>query len=43
MRNTMIDEATLNDLQMMKYPKLVITDEVLADIERKKKKKNEQK
>lgn len=35
MINRMIDEQTLNDLQYAGYPELVITDEVLMDIERK--------
>lgn len=37
MRNMMIDDATLNDLQISGWPEMVITDEVLMDIERKKK------
>ena len=37
MRNMMIDDATLNDLQITGFPELVVTDEVLMDIERKKK------
>ena len=36
----MIDEAILNDLQISGFPKLIITDEVLMDIERIKNKKN---
>ena len=35
MINRMIDEQTLNDLQYVGFPELVITDEVLMDIERK--------
>lgn len=35
MINHMIDDVILNDLQYTGYPKLVITDEVLIDIERK--------
>lgn len=34
MRNTMIDDATLNDLQITGYPKLVVTDEVLMSLKR---------
>lgn len=37
MRNMMIDDAILNDLQLTGFPELIITDEVLMDIERKKK------
>lgn len=37
MRNMMINDATLNDLQLTGFPELIITDEVLMDIERKKK------
>lgn len=36
MLNRMIDEATLNDLQIVGYPKMIVTDEVLMDLERKK-------
>lgn len=35
MRNIMIDEEVLDDLQINGYPELTITDEVLMDIERK--------
>ena len=35
MINHMIDDVILNDLQYAGYPELVITDEVLMDIERK--------
>ena len=35
MLNMMIDEAILDDLQINSYPELIITDEVLMDIERK--------
>ena len=35
MLNRMIDDATLNDLQIVGYPKMIVTDEVLMDIERK--------
>ena len=35
MLNMMIDEEVLNDLQFNSYPELIITDEVLMDIERK--------
>lgn len=35
MINHMIDDVILNDLQYDGYPELVITDEVLMDIERK--------
>lgn len=34
MRNTMIDDATLNDLQICGFPEMTITDEVLMDIEK---------
>ena len=34
MRNTMIDDATLNDLQMCGFPELIVTDEVMRDIEK---------
>ena len=34
MQNRMIDENILDDLQINGYSKLVITDEVLIDIER---------
>ena len=40
MRNTMIDDATLNDLQMCGFPELVVTDEVLVDIEKRRGKRN---
>lgn len=40
MRNTMIDEAILNDLQIAGFPKLIVTDEVLMDIEKKRGKRN---
>lgn len=36
MLNRMIDDATLNDLQIVGYPKMIVTDEVLMDLERKK-------
>ena len=36
MLNRMIDDATLNDLQIVGYPKMIVTDEVLVDLERKK-------
>ena len=35
MLNMMIDEEVLNDLQINSYPELIMTDEVLMDIERK--------
>lgn len=35
MRNTMINEEVLDDLQINGYPELIVTDEVLMDIERK--------
>lgn len=35
MLNMMIDEAILDDIQINGYPELIITDEVLMDIERK--------
>lgn len=38
MRNMMIDEATLEDLQFVGFPEIVITDEVMADIENIKRK-----
>lgn len=40
MRNMMIDEAILNDLQITGFPELVVTDEVLIDIEKKRGKRN---
>ena len=40
MRNMMIDDATLNDLQITGFPELVITDEVLIDIEKRRGKRN---
>ena len=40
MRNMMIDEAILNDLQITGFPELVVTDEVLMDIEKKRGKRN---
>ena len=40
MRNTKIDEAILDDLQRAGYPEIVITDEVLADIEKARGKHN---
>ena len=36
MRNMMIDECVLDDLQISGYPDIVITDEVLKDIEEHK-------
>lgn len=36
MLNRMIDDATLNDLQIVGYPKMIVTDEILMDLERKK-------
>lgn len=36
MRNMMIDEAILNDLQITGFPELVVTDEVLMDIEKRR-------
>ena len=36
MLNRMIDDATLNDLQIVGYPKMIVTDEVLMDFERGK-------
>lgn len=35
MLNTMIDDATLNDLQITGYPKMVVTDEVLISLKRR--------
>ena len=40
MRNMMIDDATLNDLQITGFPELVVTDEVLMDIEKRRGKHN---
>lgn len=40
MRNMMIDDATLNDLQITGFPELVVTDEVLMDIEKRRDKRN---
>lgn len=40
MRNMMIDEATLNDLQFSGYPELVATEEVILDIEKARRKRN---
>lgn len=40
MRNMMIDEDILNDLQITGFPELVVTDEVLMDIEKKRGKRN---
>ena len=37
MINRMIDEQTLNDLQYADFPKLIITDEVMIDVEKKEK------
>ena len=34
MRNTMIDDVILNDLQMCGFPELIVTDEVMMDIEK---------
>jgi hypothetical protein len=36
----MIDDAILNDLQITGFPEMVITDEVLMDIEKKRGKRN---
>lgn len=36
MLNRMIDDATLNDLQIVGYPKMIVTDEILMDLERGK-------
>lgn len=36
MLNRMIDDATLNDLQIVGYPKMIVTDEILMELERKK-------
>ena len=36
MLNRMIDDATLNDLQIVGYSKMIVTDEILMDLERKK-------
>lgn len=36
----MIDEATLNDLNLVNFPKLIVTDEVLCDIEKARGKNN---
>ena len=40
MRNMMIDDAILNDLQIAGFPKMIITDEVLMDIEKRRGKHN---
>lgn len=40
MRNMMIDDATLNDLQLAGYPDIVITDEVLINIEKARSKRH---
>ena len=40
MRNMMIDDATLNDLQITGFPDMIITDEIFMDIERARGKKN---
>lgn len=40
MRNMMIDDATLNDLQITGFPEMVVTDEVLMDIEKRRSKRN---
>ena len=35
MINRMIDEQTLNDLQYAGFPELIITDEIMIDVEKK--------
>lgn len=35
MINRMIDEQTLNDLQHAGFPELIITDEVMIDVEKR--------
>ena len=40
MRNMMIDDATLNDLQITGFPEMVVTDEILMDIEKRRGKCN---
>ena len=35
MINRMIDEQTLNDLQYVGFPELIITDEVMIDVEKR--------
>lgn len=40
MRNMMIDDTILNDLQITGFPELVVTDEVLMDIEKRRGKRN---
>ena len=35
MINRMIDEQTLNDLQYAGFPELIITDEVMIDVEKR--------
>ena len=40
MRNMMIDDAILNDLQITGFPELVVTDEVLMDSEKRRGKRN---
>ena len=37
MINRMIDEQTLNDLQYAGFPELIITDEVMKEMEKKEK------
>jgi hypothetical protein len=36
----MIDEVLLDDLQRVGFPELVVTDEVLMDIEKRRRKRN---
>ena len=36
MINRMIDEQTLNDLQYAGFPELIVTDEVMIEVEKKK-------
>ena len=40
MRNMMIDDTILNDLQIAGFPEMVVTDEIFMDIERARGKKN---
>ena len=37
MINRMIDEQILNDLQYAGFPELIVTDEVMIDVEKKEK------
>lgn len=35
MKNKQIDDMTLNDLQLTDWPAMIITDEVMMDLERR--------